>query len=59
MLASCSSRVAAPDFFEAARAGVTEAGRTLVGEETTVHAADHPARFPQSLYLKCLFASLA
>ena len=51
VFASCSSRVSADDFFPAvlANARVRELARTG-------HAADHPARFPESHYLKCLYA---
>jgi len=51
VFASCSSRVSAGDFFPAILA------HTHVRELTrTGHAADHPARFPESNYLKCLYA---
>lgn len=51
VFASCSSRVSADDFFPAvlAHAHVRELDRTG-------HAADHPAIFPESHYLKCLYA---
>ncbi len=58
VLASCSSRVSADEFFEAAAAGARDAGRPLEGAECTGHAADHPARFPEGAYLKCLFATV-
>jgi len=51
VFASCSSRVSADDFFPVilAHAHVRELARTG-------HAADHPALFPESHYLKCLYA---
>ena len=51
VFASCSSRVSSDDFFPAilARTHVRELARTG-------HAADHPALFPESHYLKCLYA---
>ena len=51
VFASCSSRVSADDFFPAilAHAHVRELARTG-------HAPDHPALFPESHYLKCLYA---
>jgi len=51
VFASCSSRVSADDFFPAvlAHTHVRELARTG-------HAADHPALFPESSYLKCLYA---
>lgn len=51
VFASCSSRVSADDFFPAIL------GHTHVRElARTGHAADHPALFPESHYLKCLYA---
>ena len=51
VFASCSSRVSADDFFPVVL------GHTHVRElARTGHAADHPARFPASHYLKCLYA---
>ena len=51
VFASCSSRVSADDLFPVvlAHTHVRELARTG-------HAADHPARFPESRYLKCLYA---
>ena len=51
VFASCSSRVSADDFFPVilAHTHVRELARTG-------HAADHPALFPESHYLKCLYA---
>ena len=51
VFASCSSRVSADDFFPVILS------HTHVRElDRTGHAADHPARFPESSYLKCLYA---
>lgn len=51
VFASCSSRVSADDFFPVilAHTHVRELARTG-------HATDHPALFPESHYLKCLYA---
>ena len=51
VFASCSSRVPADDFFNTIlpRLHVRELMRTA-------HAPDHPAKFPESHYLKCLYA---
>jgi 23S rRNA G2069 N7-methylase RlmK/C1962 C5-methylase RlmI len=38
--------------FEAAR----ELGRPLKEIERTFHPLDHPIRFPEGTYLKCLFS---
>jgi len=56
--ASCSSRVSADDFFTAAHAAATAAGRTLREIERTGQPVDHPVGFREGAYLKCLFASV-
>ncbi len=56
VLASCSSRVAADDFCAAVHRAAHRAGRPLREIERTGHAIDHPVRFPEGAYLKCLFA---
>lgn len=56
MMASCSSRVSADDFYStiynAAR------GYHLHEIERTAHAIDHPIGFPEGAYLKALFATV-
>jgi 23S rRNA (cytosine1962-C5)-methyltransferase len=54
--ASCSARVPAEDFFSAVEESANQAGRPLREMQCTSHAVDHPARFLESSYLKCLFA---
>lgn len=54
--ASCSSRVAADEFFAQVREAARGAGRPLSEIERTGHAPDHPIAFPEGAYLKCLFA---
>lgn len=54
--ASCSSRVAATDFFHHVLQSARRAGRPLTEEERTGHPPDHPVGFPEGAYLKCLFA---
>lgn len=54
--ASCSSRVSAPTFFETVNRAARDAGRPLRELERTAHALDHPIRFKEGAYLKCLFA---
>ena len=52
--ASCSAHVSADEFFGLARTfepGIEEL-------KTTRHAADHPATFPESEYLKCIYLRL-
>ncbi len=55
--ASCSSRVAANDFFAAIHKSAREMGRGLKEIERTNHPIDHPIGFTEGAYLKCLFAS--
>jgi len=55
--ASCSSRVDNDSFFESIHRSAKEAGRTLKEIERTGHALDHPIRFKEGAYLKCLFAT--
>lgn len=51
--ASCSSRVSPDDFFHAVE---NAAGGAIRVFDRTFHGADHPALFPESGYLKCLWA---
>ena len=53
--ASCSARVDADALAAALHAGAARAGRRLSELERHAHASDHPARFPESAYLKSLF----
>jgi len=55
--ASCSSRVESDSFFESIHQSANEAGRRLTEIERTGHALDHPVRFKEGAYLKCLFAT--
>jgi len=54
--ASCSSRVDAETFFNAVHQAARDSGRRLTEIERTGHALDHPIRFKEGAYLKCLFA---
>lgn len=56
VMASCSSRVAADDFFELVHGEAGKVKRPLHELERTTHPIDHPIRFPEGAYLKCLFA---
>jgi 23S rRNA (cytosine1962-C5)-methyltransferase len=56
--ASCSSRVDAESFLESVHRSAREAGRGLTEIERTGHALDHPIRFAEGAYLKCLFATV-
>ena len=56
VMASCTSRVTADQFFELVHKTALGAGRPLQEIERTGHALDHPIGFPEGAYLKCLFA---
>jgi 23S rRNA (cytosine1962-C5)-methyltransferase len=55
--ASCSRPVGAEPFFAAVNEAAVGAGRSLREIERTGHPLDHPIRFPEGAYLKCLFAT--
>ena len=58
VMASCSSRIPAADFFNLVHQTALAAGRPLQEIERTQHAIDHPVleTFPEGAYLKCLFS---
>ena len=56
VMASCSSRVSAAQFFELVHKTALGVERPLQEIERTGHALDHPIAFPEGAYLKCLFA---
>lgn len=56
VMASCSSRVLAEDFFALVHNTAMREGRPLHEIERTQHALDHPIAFREGAYLKCLFA---
>jgi len=56
VLASCSSRVTADAFVINAQQAAAKAGRPLQIFAQTGHALDHPVRFAEGAYLKCLYA---
>jgi 23S rRNA (cytosine1962-C5)-methyltransferase len=58
VMASCSSRVSADDFFAAVRSGAVRFGRTLFEFDHTSHPIDHPVSFAEGAYLKCLYAEV-
>jgi len=55
--ASCSRPIGAEPFFAAVNEAAARAGRPLREIERTGHPLDHPIRFPEGAYLKCLFAT--
>ena len=58
VMASCSSRVKATDFFLMIFATAKSANYSLQELERSTHAIDHPIGFPEGAYLKCLFATV-
>jgi 23S rRNA (cytosine1962-C5)-methyltransferase len=52
---SCSAHVTADEFFGAVRKAATASRRRFRELETTGHAPDHPATFPEAQYLKAIF----
>jgi 23S rRNA (cytosine1962-C5)-methyltransferase len=52
--ASCSAHVSAEEFFGAVTEAATTSRRTFTQLNTTRHAPDHPATFPEAEYLKCI-----
>ena len=55
VLASCSSRIVAPDFFDINTAVLDTSGRSYKLVEKTYHDIDHPISFPEGAYLKCAY----
>jgi 23S rRNA (cytosine1962-C5)-methyltransferase len=53
--ASCSAHVSAPEFFSAVRESAHQSGRKFSELRTTAHAPDHPAKFKEAEYLKCIY----
>jgi 23S rRNA (cytosine1962-C5)-methyltransferase len=58
VMASCSSRVSALDFFSAVRRGAARARRPWREFAHTGHPIDHPIGFAEGAYLKCLYAKV-
>ncbi len=53
VLASCSSRITAQQFFDISEQGITKSKRSYQLIEKTFHDSDHPIGFPEGAYLKC------
>ncbi len=58
LLASCSSRVQAEEFFENALDTLTTSKRGFQELERTFHDIDHPIGFPEGAYLKSIYFKL-
>lgn len=58
MMASCSSRITAEQFFDCVQHSAQRGGFRLQELERSGHALDHPVHndFPEGSYLKCLFS---
>lgn len=59
VMASCTGRVTADQFFATVDKGIQQSGRTATPIAKTGHALDHPITFPQGAYLKCLFSTIS
>jgi len=55
ILASCSSRITADDFFEINDAVLNNQNRSFKVYLKTGHDIDHPISFPEGAYLKCAY----
>ncbi len=58
VLASCSSRVVAEEFFKVSEEELYSSGRDFDILEKTEHDIDHPVSFPEGAYLKCGYYKL-
>lgn len=58
VLASCSSRVTAEEFFNINQTVLRESGRIFKVLDKTFHDIDHPISFPEGAYLKCEYYQL-
>jgi 23S rRNA (cytosine1962-C5)-methyltransferase len=56
VMASCSSRIEADEFFGLVLREARRAGRLLRELERSHHPIDHPIGYKEGAYLKCLFA---
>ncbi len=58
VFASCSSRVSPDELFDTVKKTASALGRPLEEVARTSHAPDHPAKFRESSYLKCMYATI-
>lgn len=58
VLASCSSRVTASDFFQINDVELKSSGRKFSIIQKTFHDIDHPVNFKEGAYLKCAYYRL-
>ncbi|NND87763.1 MAG: methyltransferase domain-containing protein [Flavobacteriaceae bacterium] len=57
VLASCSSRISATDFFQLTQEELKSGPQKFREELKTYHDVDHPITFPEGAYLKCIYYS--
>lgn len=55
VLASCTARIKATDFFSTVENTLKSSGRRFQVQEKTYHDVDHPIGFPEGAYLKCAY----
>ena len=58
VMASCSSRVSADDFFATVEEDLQESRRRFRETERSFHDIDHPIAIPEGAYLKCIYHQL-
>lgn len=58
ILASCSSRISAEDFFTTTQQALLRSQRPHHELERSFHDVDHPIGFPEGAYLKCVYYQL-
>ncbi len=58
ILASCSSRVSAQQFFDISESTLRDTGHSIKILDKTYHDTDHPIAFPEGAYLKCGYYTL-
>ncbi|KAA3634793.1 MAG: class I SAM-dependent rRNA methyltransferase [Bacteroidetes bacterium] len=58
LMASCSSRIKADEYFELVEKEVSNSGRKYQELEKTLHDIDHPIGFPEGAYLKSVYYRL-
>ena len=56
--ASCTRYVQANEFYDAVCLGIRSAGKKYERIVETGHACDHPAKFPETFYLKSAYFNL-
>jgi 23S rRNA (cytosine1962-C5)-methyltransferase len=58
LMASCSSRIKADEYFELVQRQLEGSGRRFTEIEKTFHDIDHPIGFPEGAYLKSVYYRL-